>query len=119
MKIIRARSSKSVSLRCKVCELDGSRELPALGAPVSPMRDRLRTCSFTNLSSRRTYMLFALERPGSRAALAIFATFGIATMLLVGCHGTDGGMVGTKGLWIANGTNVLEYVPSHLGTGTE
>ena len=28
------------------------------------------------------------------------------------------GMVGTKGLWIANGTTVLEYMPKQLGTGT-
>ncbi|HWM70803.1 MAG TPA: hypothetical protein VNO35_29805 [Steroidobacteraceae bacterium] len=30
----------------------------------------------------------------------------------------DGANVGSKGLWVANGTNVVEYNPSQLGSGT-
>src|ERR1700760_126422 len=40
--------------------------------------------------------------------------------LLAGCGFTadDGQTVGSKGLWVANGTNVVEYNPAQLGTGT-
>jgi secreted PhoX family phosphatase len=54
----------------------------------------------------------------------------LATSLLAACGGSGGGngtaianktavpMVLNKGLWIANGTNVLEYIPSQLTGGT-
>jgi len=40
--------------------------------------------------------------------------------LLAGCgFGSDDGQtVGSKGLWVANGTNVVEYNPAQLGSGT-
>jgi sugar lactone lactonase YvrE len=40
--------------------------------------------------------------------------------LLAGCGFTsdNGQTVGSKGLWIANGTNVVEYNPAQLGAGT-
>ncbi len=40
--------------------------------------------------------------------------------LLAGCGFTsdNGQTVGSKGLWVANGTNVVEYNPAQLGAGT-
>jgi len=40
--------------------------------------------------------------------------------LLAGCAfaSDDGQTVGSKGLWVANGTNVVEYNPAQLGSGT-
>src|SRR5437762_1676964 len=40
--------------------------------------------------------------------------------LLAACGFTaDGGQtVGSKGLWVANGTNVVEYNPAQMGAGT-
>jgi sugar lactone lactonase YvrE len=48
--------------------------------------------------------------------LPVFLGFG----LLAGCGFTsdDGLTVGSKGLWVANGTNVVEYNPAQLGSGT-
>jgi len=46
--------------------------------------------------------------------------FVIGCGLLAGCgFGTDDGRtVGSKGLWVANGTNVVEYNPAQLAGGT-
>jgi hypothetical protein len=40
--------------------------------------------------------------------------------LLAACNfpGNDGAAVGSKGLWVANGTNVVEFNPSQLSAGT-
>jgi hypothetical protein len=41
--------------------------------------------------------------------------------VLIGCHNNNNNnnnMMTTRGLWIANGTNVLEYVPAQLAGGT-
>jgi len=37
---------------------------------------------------------------------------------LTACHNNNNNMMTTRGLWIANGTNVLEYVPAQLAGGT-
>lgn len=44
----------------------------------------------------------------------------LACGLLAACNfpGDDGATVGSKGLWVANGTNVVEYNPSQLSAGT-
>jgi hypothetical protein len=44
----------------------------------------------------------------------------LACGLLAACNfpGNDGATVGSKGLWVANGTNVVEYNPSQLSAGT-
>ncbi|HEY2400881.1 MAG TPA: hypothetical protein VGI23_11040 [Steroidobacteraceae bacterium] len=52
-------------------------------------------------------------KPGNGPAALGVA--GVAAAVLAACNM---GMVGTKGLWIANGTTVLEYLPKQLGTGT-
>lgn len=43
------------------------------------------------------------------------AVAGVAAAVLAACNM---GTVGTKGLWIANGTTVLEYLPKQLGSGS-
>jgi sugar lactone lactonase YvrE len=63
-------------------------------------------------------MMLTVNRIGAGGRLTALGTVGIVAAVLGACHGTNGGTVGTKGLWIANGTTVLEYVPKQLGTGT-
>jgi hypothetical protein len=63
-------------------------------------------------------MMLATNRIRSHGRLTAFAAAGVAAAVLVACNGTNAGSVGTKGLWIANGVNVLEYIPKQLGTGT-
>jgi len=60
-------------------------------------------------------MKLAVKRRLS-AGRAALVTIGIAAAVLAACNGM--GTVGSKGLWIANGTTVLEYIPKQLGTGT-
>jgi sugar lactone lactonase YvrE len=62
-------------------------------------------------------MMLAVNRIRSRGGLTAIGVVGVAAAVLAACNGTNSG-VGTKGLWIANGTNVLEYIPKQLGTGT-
>jgi sugar lactone lactonase YvrE len=60
-------------------------------------------------------MKLAVKWTMSAGRAAVLAT-GIAAAVLAACNGM--GTVGSKGLWIANGTTVLEYIPKQLGTGT-
>jgi hypothetical protein len=63
-------------------------------------------------------MLLAVNRRGFRRG-ALPGALGAAVLALGACHhSSQMAPVGTKGLWIANGPNVLEYVSKQLGTGT-
>jgi sugar lactone lactonase YvrE len=53
-------------------------------------------------------------RPGGHARVALLAL--CAGVLLAACK-KDNNTTITKGLWIANGTNVLEYIPSQFTSG--
>jgi len=46
------------------------------------------------------------------------AALGVSLLTACGFPGDDGAAVGSKGLWVANGTNVIEYNPAQLGGGT-
>lgn len=52
--------------------------------------------------------------------MAIRLSVWLGCGLLAGCGFTsdNGQTVGSKGLWVANGTNVVEYNPAQLGAGT-
>ena len=62
-------------------------------------------------------MMLAVNRIGLHGRLAALGAASLAAAVLGACHKTNT-PVGTKGLWIANGTTVLEYIPKQLGTGT-
>ena len=62
--------------------------------------------------------MLSVNRIRSHGRLTAIAAVSVTVAVLAACKGTNMGSVGTKGLWIANGTNVLEYIPKQLGTGT-
>jgi sugar lactone lactonase YvrE len=70
---------------------------------------------FQALHSGRIFMMLAVNRIRYRGRLTALGVVSIAAAVLAACNM---GTVGTKGLWIANGNNVLEYIPKQLGTGT-
>jgi len=45
----------------------------------------------------------------------------LASALLAACNfpADDNATVGSKALWVANGTNVVEYNPAQLGAGAD
>jgi sugar lactone lactonase YvrE len=63
-------------------------------------------------------MMLAMNRIGPHGRLAVLGAMGLTAVLLGACHNKNTSPIGTKGLWIANGANVLEYIPKQLGTGT-
>lgn len=52
----------------------------------------------------------------AQAGTLVAAAF--AASLLASCGGSNGGTGDTDGLWVANGTNVVEFTPSQLSGGT-
>ncbi len=50
--------------------------------------------------------------------LAAGGLLGACLLAACGFPSDDGQAVGSKGLWVANGTNVVEYNPAQLGGGT-
>jgi hypothetical protein len=68
-----------------------------------------------DFDTQETFMKPAMKWRVSAGRAALTAT-GVAAAVLAGCNGM--GTVGSKGLWIANGTTVLEYIPKQLGMGT-
>jgi sugar lactone lactonase YvrE len=63
-------------------------------------------------------MMLAMNRIGPHGRLAVLGAMGLTAVLLGACHNQNTSPIGNKGLWIANGANVLEYIPKQLGTGT-
>jgi hypothetical protein len=63
-------------------------------------------------------MMLAMNRIGPHGRLAVLGAIGLTAVLLGACNNKNTSPIGTKGLWIANGANVLEYIPKQLGTGT-
>lgn len=62
-----------------------------------------------------------MERPAkSRPARTVLLPAILGCGIVAACNfpGNDGATVGSKGLWVANGTNVVEYNPSQLSAGT-
>jgi hypothetical protein len=71
------------------------------------------------ITFRRYFMMFAVNRIRPCGRLAALGALSLAAIVLGACNGSNNAApVGTKGLWIANGMTVLEYVPKQLGTGT-
>jgi sugar lactone lactonase YvrE len=67
---------------------------------------------------QENFMMLAMNRIGPHGRLAALGAVSLAVVAVLGaCHNTNT-PIGNKGLWIANGTNVLEYIPKQLGTGT-
>jgi hypothetical protein len=67
-------------------------------------------------------MLYSDTRSDGRRPAPALLTALAAAGLLAGCYGDspyqDSSQTQNQGLWIANGTNVVEYVPSQLASGT-
>ncbi len=57
---------------------------------------------------------------GSRQTRIVLLPAFMGCGLLAACNfpSDDGANVGSRGLWVANGTNVVEYNPSQLSGGT-
>jgi sugar lactone lactonase YvrE len=70
---------------------------------------RFQACYFGSY-----FMMLAVNRIRPRSRLTALVVVSVAAAVLAACNM---GTIGTKGLWIANGNNVLEYVPKQFGTG--
>src|SRR5579862_4386430 len=64
-------------------------------------------------------MIGLTKRIAAGDGVRVLACAALAGTMLVACKHSNTTANDTKGLWIANGTNVMEYLPSQLtGKGT-